>query len=136
MNYEDSDDMTLQNIFIFASEMKFHVNGLFDSIQEYIACKQQLVINPAGKIAEKAMWRSVFFYYMALHIECRFNKNSLLQCYFLTILKKGPTFYLIGRAFFKMFSKFFVYNFHCVRSCSCAKCPRCQVEYIYSTSAC
>ena len=27
--------------------------------------------------------------YMALHIECRFNKNSLLQCYFLAILPAG-----------------------------------------------
>ena len=26
---------------------------------------------------------------MALHIECRFNKNSLLQCYFLVILPAG-----------------------------------------------
>ena len=27
--------------------------------------------------------------YMALHIECRFNKNALLQCYFLAILPAG-----------------------------------------------
>ena len=26
---------------------------------------------------------------MALHIECRFNKNSLLQCYFLAFLPAG-----------------------------------------------
>ena len=26
---------------------------------------------------------------MALHIECRFNKNSLFQCYFLVILPTG-----------------------------------------------
>ena len=30
------------------------------------------------------MWRSVFVVY--IHIECQFNKNSLLQCYFLAIL--------------------------------------------------
>ena len=30
-----------------------------------------------------------FFDYMALQIECRFNKNSLLQCYFLVILPAG-----------------------------------------------
>ena len=29
------------------------------------------------------------FDYMALHIECRFNKISLLQCYFLAILPAG-----------------------------------------------
>ena len=29
------------------------------------------------------------FDYMALHIERRFNKNSLLQCYFLAILPAG-----------------------------------------------
>ena len=29
------------------------------------------------------------FDYMASHIECRFNKNSLLQCYFLAILPAG-----------------------------------------------
>ena len=44
---------------------------------------------PAGKTAEKAMWRSVFFLYMALHFQCRFNKNSLLQCYYLVILPAG-----------------------------------------------
>ena len=27
--------------------------------------------------------------YMALYIECRINKNSLLQCYFLAILPAG-----------------------------------------------
>ena len=27
--------------------------------------------------------------YMALHIECRFNKNPLLQCYFLAFLPAG-----------------------------------------------
>ena len=45
---------------------------------------------PVGKIAEKAMRRSVFLaIHIALYIECRFNKNSLLQCYFLVILPAG-----------------------------------------------
>ena len=32
------------------------------------------------------------FGYMASHIECRFNKNTLLQCYFLAILPAGYSF--------------------------------------------
>ena len=39
------------------------------------------------------------FDYMALHIECRFNKNSLLQCYFLAILPTGEnlSFIFLGQ---------------------------------------
>ena len=32
------------------------------------------------------------FDYMALHFERRFNKNSLLQCYFLAILPAGLSY--------------------------------------------
>ena len=46
-------------------------------------------INPAGKIAEKAAWRSVFLTILALHIEYPFNKSSLLRSYFLAILPAG-----------------------------------------------
>ena len=35
---------------------------------------------PAGKIAEEANVEECIFVYMALHFQCRFNKNSLLQC--------------------------------------------------------
>ena len=38
---------------------------------------------PTGKIEEKVVWRSVVLLYIALHIEYRFNRNSLLQSYFL-----------------------------------------------------
>ena len=31
---------------------------------------------------------------MAMHIECRFNKNSLLQCFFLGILPAGKVLVL------------------------------------------
>ena len=44
--------------------------------------------DPAGKFAEKVVWRSVFDY-KALRIKCRFNKNSLLRCCFLAILLAG-----------------------------------------------
>ena len=33
------------------------------------------------------------FDYMASNIECRFNKNSLLQCYILAISPAGLVFY-------------------------------------------
>ena len=48
-----------------------------------------LLLCPAGKIVEKAGVEECIFDYMASHIECRFNKNSLLQCYFLAILPAG-----------------------------------------------
>ena len=50
-------------------------------------------INPAGKFKKKKK-KSNFKsggVYMALHIECRFNKNSLLQRYSLVILPAGKT---------------------------------------------
>ena len=37
---------------------------------------------------QKKQCEGVYFY-VALHIECRFNKNSLLQCYFLVFLPDG-----------------------------------------------
>jgi len=44
---------------------------------------------PVGKIAEKAICRSVFLTIMALHFEFRINKNSLLQTVFLAIRVLG-----------------------------------------------
>ena len=44
---------------------------------------------PARQICRKSIVEECIFDYMALHIECRFNKNSLLQCYFLAILPAG-----------------------------------------------
>ena len=38
-----------------------------------------------AKFQKKAVQRSEFFTIMALRIECRFNKNSLLRCCFLAI---------------------------------------------------
>ena len=38
---------------------------------------------------QKKQCGGVFFDDMALHIECRFDKNSLLQRYFLAILPAG-----------------------------------------------
>ena len=46
---------------------------------------RKTLYNPAGKIAENSMVECIFDY-IGLHIDCRFNKNSLLRCYFLEIL--------------------------------------------------
>ena len=46
-----------------------------------------LVITQPAKFQKKAVWRSVFR--TRRHIECRLNKNSLLQCYFLSFLPAG-----------------------------------------------
>ena len=39
--------------------------------------------------SRKSSAEEFIFDYIALHIECQFNKNSLLQCYFLTLLPAG-----------------------------------------------
>ena len=44
---------------------------------------------PSRQIFRKSSVDECIFDYMALHIECRFNKISLLQCYFLAILPAG-----------------------------------------------
>ena len=46
-------------------------------------------IYPSRQISRKSSVEECIFEYMTLHIECRFNKNSLLQCYFLVILLAG-----------------------------------------------
>ena len=48
-----------------------------------------LLLHPTGKIAEKSNVEECIFVYMALHFQCRFNKNTLLQCSFLAILPAG-----------------------------------------------
>ena len=52
---------------------------------------------------------------MALHIECRFNKNALLQCYFLAILPAGTNFSFIILLFWKeaiwIFNEFYCFFF-------------------------
>ena len=40
-------------------------------------------------IRQEAVWWSVFLCNIALHFECRFNKNSLLRCYFLVFFRLG-----------------------------------------------
>ena len=53
----------------------------------------QIFINilyvPSRQNCRKSNVEECIFYYMALDIECWFNKNSLLQCYFLAILPAG-----------------------------------------------
>ena len=44
---------------------------------------------PSRQNRRKSSVEECIFEYMALHFECRFNKNSLLQCYFLAILPVG-----------------------------------------------
>ena len=44
---------------------------------------------PSRQNCRKSSVEECIFDYMASHIECRFNKNALLQCYFLAILPAG-----------------------------------------------
>ena len=44
---------------------------------------------PSRQNCRKSKAEECIFYYMASHIECQFNKSSLLQCYFLAILPAG-----------------------------------------------
>ena len=44
---------------------------------------------PSRQNCRKSSEEECIFDYMALYIECRFNKISLLQCYFLAILLAG-----------------------------------------------
>ena len=46
-------------------------------------------LDPSGQNCRKSNVEECIFDQMALHIECRFNKNSLLKCYFLSILLAG-----------------------------------------------
>ena len=46
---------------------------------------------PSRQNCRKSNVEECIFHYMASHIECRFNKNSFLQCYFLAILPAGYT---------------------------------------------
>ena len=48
-----------------------------------------IVLQPSRQNCRKSSVEECIFGYMALHIECRFNKNSLLRCYFLAILPAG-----------------------------------------------
>ena len=56
------------------------------------------VSQPAKK-DRKSNVEECIFDYMASHIECRFNKNSLLQCYFLAILPAGIASLSFSREF-------------------------------------
>jgi len=47
-----------------------------------------------GKIAERAVYRNVFFNNIALYFECRINKNVLLHIVFLAIFPTGLVSYL------------------------------------------
>ena len=60
---------------------------------------------PSRQICRKSNVEECILDYMASHIESRFNKNSLLQCYFLAILLFSfyfllPTLYLPARFLF------------------------------------
>ena len=48
-----------------------------------------LMPKPSRHSCRKSSVEKCIFDYMTLHIECRFNKNSLLQCYFLAIFPAG-----------------------------------------------
>ena len=46
-------------------------------------------MHPSRQNSGKSNVKECIFAYMASHIDCRFNKNSLLQCYFLPIFPAG-----------------------------------------------
>ena len=84
--------------------MNFFTNRFYCFLLLFLDLKMDLIskiIYPAGKIAEKASnVEECIFDYMASHIECRFNKNSLIQCYFLGILPAGYWLKSLVRRFF------------------------------------
>ena len=49
----------------------------------------RIIESPSRLNGRKSNAGECIFDYMALCIECRFNKNSLLRCYFLEILPAG-----------------------------------------------
>ena len=62
-----------------------HLHGpYFTSCCMYL---EDYLIQPAKLL--KKQYGGVYFGYIALHIERRFNKNSLLRCYFLVFLPAG-----------------------------------------------
>jgi len=52
---------------------------------------------PVGKIAEKAVCKSVYFGSIALYFECRINKNTLLQTAFSPILHHWVCIFLYAQ---------------------------------------
>ena len=59
-----------------------------DILDSHFFCEEECRKTiPSRQDCRKISVEECIFVYMALHIECRFNKNSLLQCYFLAILQ-------------------------------------------------
>ena len=61
-------------------------------VKIYSSWEKHNKIIPSRQSFRKSNVEECIFDYIASHIECRFNKNSLLQCYFLAILPAGLSF--------------------------------------------
>ena len=76
---------------------------------------------PSRQSCRKGSVEECIFEYIALHIECRFNKNSLCHCYFLVILPAGlyPTISKLMTDQFSLAEK------HLINSTwiNCSLCP-------------
>jgi len=56
----------------------------------YFICRKRVILLfSVGKIAEKAVCKSVFFDNVALYFECQINKNALPRLFFVPILPTG-----------------------------------------------
>ena len=78
--------------------LKFYYGGCqgnenrFESLDECekrCSSKSLIFKFPSRQNCGKSSGEECILDYMALHIECRFNKKSLLQCYFLVFLPAG-----------------------------------------------
>ena len=67
-----------------------------------------------GELAEKSSVAECIFVYIALHSTRRFNKNTLLQCYLLSVFA-GLRSYMVfgGLKIPKIRKRFFVINYVC-----------------------
>ena len=60
-------------------------------VDNYMRIRRLILPNQHNKNNSKNNVEEYIFGYIALHIECWFNNNSLLQSYFLTFLSIGST---------------------------------------------
>ena len=70
---------TLDESIDYDDENEAERDEVYEDIQDENKGLVFHIINPASKIfRKKAVWRSIFLTYIALHIDYRFSKNSLL----------------------------------------------------------
>ena len=69
--------------------LKMTTNFFYEFVQIFVTLSRRLSLKTCRQNCRKSNVDECIFYYMASHIECPFNKNALLQCYFLAILPAG-----------------------------------------------